>query len=63
MAKCIHGYPWTVHGTPCREMAGKVTREYIVSMDPSFHGLSAHPGRPMGELLIPWVSVLPDLWI
>ena len=30
--KCIHGYPWTVHSTPCGEMAGKVTREYKLSI-------------------------------
>ena len=40
----IHGYPWTVRA-PHGEMAGKVTREYNVSMD--IHGLSAHP---MGEM-------------
>ena len=36
-------YPWISMDcprTPWGEMAGKVTREYIVSMDPSFHGLS-----------------------
>ena len=57
--KCIHGYPWTVRPPWLEKLLGNTMYPWI-SMD--IHGLSTHP---MGELLIPWVSisVLPDLWI
>ena len=58
--QCVHGYPWISMYCPRTPWGEMAAREYIVSMDPSFHGLSTHP---MGELLIPWISVLPDLWI